>query len=350
MSALPAPLERAVYGFMASHALFAAEGSGLLAALCRGGRRSAGELAAECSLHAPTVDRLLTALVSMDLVERSGPGYHMPDRIRPFLDRADPMYSGGLFPLFERVSTRTFARLGEALKDGEPQLAAALGEERASPFDVLYGDDVARDRFAAAMWSLGYRAAGELAPHLALPDRPNHLVDVGGGSGSFAVAALLRWPHLTAEVFDLPALESAVASAVRAHRLEGRLSFRPGDFFRDALPAADLCSLGYILSDWSDEQSLAILRAAHRALRPDGRVLILERLFDDDRNGPMSTALMDLCMLLEPGGKHRTAREYGALLERAGFAPLGVHRSTGEKHLIVGRKRPDGGGGSDATP
>jgi len=75
----------------------------------------------------------------------------------------------------------------------------------------------------------------------------NRLVDVGGCSGSFSVAALSRYPHMQGVVFDLPKLEPFLQSRAREFGLEARLSFKPGNFFSDPLPKGDLYALGYIL-------------------------------------------------------------------------------------------------------
>lgn len=335
---LPPPaLERAIFGFMASNVLFAADELGLLDRLARAETHDGPTLAAELRVAPLALDRLLTALVSMQLLTREGDGYRMPDPVRPFLKRDSSLYCGGVFPLLKNFSMRTFQHLGEAMVDGAPQWKKVLPGEGAAPFDIIYQDAVALERFARAMWSLGYRAATELVEHLRL-EQGGHLVDLGGGSGAFAVAALQRWPALSAEVFDRPALEPTLARTRSEYGLSTRLGFTGGDFFESPLPTADVYALGFILSDWTDAQSARLLRSVHGALAPGGRVLILERLFNEQRTGPLPTALMDLCMLLETGGRHRSASQYHGLLRQAGFSPGPVHLSSYEKHMVIGIK------------
>jgi hypothetical protein len=116
------------------------------------------------------------------------------------------------------------------------------------------------------------------------------------------------------------------------------LRFTGGDFFQDSLPEGDCIAFGYILSDWDDETCEMLLRKAHDACLPGGRVLVMDRLFDADRKGPLSTAVMNLSMYFETEGRHRTPAEYLSLLERAGFTECTVHRSTADKHVTVGRR------------
>jgi hypothetical protein len=140
-------------------------------------------------------------------------------------------------------------------------------------------------------------------------------------------------------VFDLPQVGPHLERTRDGHGLAERLSFVAGDFFRDALPAGDLIAMGYVLSNWPDRECLELLRKAYAACVPGGRVLVMERLFDDGRNGPIATAVMNLEMQVETRGRHRTATEYLDLLTQAGFADAEVRRSTRDKHLVIGRKR-----------
>ncbi|MFD8663547.1 methyltransferase [Streptomyces globisporus] len=125
----------------------------------------------------------------------------------------------------------------------------------------------------------------------------------------------------------------------RARRGPPRLDFVGGDFFADELPHGDCLAFGYILSDWDDDTCVTLLEKAYRACEAPGRVLIMDRLFDDDRSGPLATAAMNLVMHIEMAGRHRTAAEFVALLERAGFGGCEVRRGSGEKHLVIGHKK-----------
>jgi SAM-dependent methyltransferase len=84
------------------------------------------------------------------------------------------------------------------------------------------------------------------------------------------------------------------------------------------VPEADVHVLKYIIHDWDDEQSVLILSNCARALRPKGRVVLVELVVpEDDR--PSWAPLMDLNMLAMLPGRERTAREYHDLLGRAGL-------------------------------
>jgi O-methyltransferase domain len=65
----------------------------------------------------------------------------------------------------------------------------------------------------------------------------------------------------------------------------------------------------------------------------------MERLFDDGRRGPISTAVMNLEMQVETRGRHRTTAEYHEMLTVAGFVNPEIRRSSRDKHLVIGHRR-----------
>ncbi|CAB1328744.1 unnamed protein product, partial [Coregonus sp. 'balchen'] len=95
------------------------------------------------------------------------------------------------------------------------------------------------------------------------------IYDLGGCSGALAKQCVLTYPECTVTIFDLP----KVVKTSREHFVTDdnqRVSFHEGDFFKDALPDADLYILARILHDWTDERSIELLTKVYRACRPDG--------------------------------------------------------------------------------
>ena len=73
-----------------------------------------------------------------------------------------------------------------------------------------------------------------------------------------------------------------------------------------------------IIHDWDDERALKILQNIRQAMRPDGRVLLVEAVITPGNNQDFGK-LIDLEMLVSPGGKERTAAEFEELFRRAGL-------------------------------
>jgi hypothetical protein len=332
---LPIALERSVYGLITTPVLHLALEHGILDRLLGDGPLPSSRVAERIGADADTVERLLLVLTAFEIVRRDADGsFHVPAEIAPFVDRDSPSYVGGFVNHLVTGTPGRLQRLAEYLTQGKE--AADAG--RPEPYDDFYRDEQSTQDFMDAMWALSYGVSHELSA-LAGLDGHRLLVDVGGANGPFAVAALRQSPELRAVVFDLPQVGPHLERTRVEQGLGDRLSFVAGDFFRDDLPAGDLIAMGYVLSNWPDRDCLELLRKAHAACIPGGRVLIMERLFDDGLDGPIATAVMNLEMQVETRGRHRTPAEYFELLTDAGFADPEVRRSTRDKHLIIGRKR-----------
>jgi SAM-dependent methyltransferase len=335
---LPSVLENALYGHMVSHCLFSAAELGLFETLARGGPRSPEELARALGVEARALERLLLGLEAVGLVVRDGDTRALPPELCPFLDPSSPQCRGGLFSYFQKQTALLFPHLTSAVRENRPQWSRIESRTaEGDPFASIYANPTRLRSFAECMWNLGWEDENEILAKLDLSTH-HRLVDVGGCAGSFAIAALRRFPNLRAVVFDRAEVRELCLEMRARFELDDRLDFVAGDFFRDPLPGGDVFSLGYILSDWSREKGTDLLRKIGRALAPGGELVVLEKLFEDDKRGPLPTAMMNLCMLLEQYGEHHSAPEYVEWLEHAGFSRVRVVRSSGEKHGIVATK------------
>jgi ubiquinone/menaquinone biosynthesis C-methylase UbiE len=145
------------------------------------------------------------------------------------------------------------------------------------------------------------------------------IVDVGGGNGSTLCAILDRHPDARGTLFDLPGVIARARPEVENLGLSNRVDFVAGDFFQAAPPSgADAYVLRHIIHDWDDDRARQILRNVRRAMGPDGRLLLVDAVIPPG-NEPCFAKLLDLTMLVSPGGEERTAEEFAALLKTAGF-------------------------------
>jgi hypothetical protein len=335
-AALPQKLEVAIYGLVATPVLHLADKHGLLDQLLTAGPTplTSRAVAERVGADADTVERVLLVLTAFGVVVRGDDGgFRVPDEVAPFVDRTSSSYVGGFVQHMVTESSGRLETLEEYLRRGKDAVDAG----RPSPYERFYRDEESTRDFMRAMWDLSYGVSRELVG-LAGLDGHRLLIDIGGANGPFAVAALEQAPELRAVVFDLPEVGPYLEETRQAHGLADRLSFQPGDFFADELPEGDLIALGYVMSNWPNEECATLLRKVHDACAPGGRVLVMERLFDDGRRGPISTAVMNLEMQVETRGRHRTTAEYHEMLTAAGFVNSEVRRSSRDKHLVIGQK------------
>lgn len=172
-------------------------------------------------------------------------------------------------------------------------LKATVGSLTASNYDVLQGlDDVLRgyeppglhdsstlpevwDGYQAAMIELNAMVAG---PTLAALAQPRRLLDIGGGPGSFAIAACRRWPEAEVVIADLPQAAALGRPRVAAAGLDQRISYIEGDARGSDLGRAryDAVTMLNVIHNVDRNTGVALLRAAANAAGPQGTVTVLE--------------------------------------------------------------------------
>ena len=88
-----------------------------------------------------------------------------------------------------------------------------------------------------------------------------------------------------------------------------------GSFFETVPAGADVYLLSHIIHDWREDLCLTILGHCRRAMNPGGRVLITEMVLPP-ADTPHPGKMLDVMMLVGPGGQERTAQEYGGFSTR----------------------------------
>jgi hypothetical protein len=146
------------------------------------------------------------------------------------------------------------------------------------------------------------------------------ITDVGGGLGGLVIEILKANPSMKGVVAERPGIVAHLSEIIEEHGLEIRMSAAECDFF-DAIPrGSDMYLLSHVLHDWSDEDCVTILTNCHKAMRRDGRLLIVEAIIAPGNEFSISK-LLDLEMLLMGHGRERSAEEFSTLLKAAGFRP-----------------------------
>jgi len=144
------------------------------------------------------------------------------------------------------------------------------------------------------------------------------IADVGGSTGNLLATILSRHPGPRGILFDLPHVVRDAPALIQQRGLADRVRIEAGNFFESAPAGADAYILSHVIHDWNREQCLTILGQCRRAMNPDGRLLLAEMVLPDD-DEPHAGKMLDMLMLTVPGGEERTASQYRALLDQAGF-------------------------------
>jgi hypothetical protein len=269
------------------------------------------ELARACGTDPRAMLRLLRAGASLGLFACSGGGGFRATELGETLGSATGSMRGMAIAQSAPGHWLPWGRFVDAVRSGTRQTPAALGAE----IFEYYGTHAEEaDAFSGAMEGLSSMVAREVAENLDTRGAAR-VVDLGGATGTLVSAVLGANPALSGVVVELPHVVPAARAALAS--LGGRCEVVAGDFF-EKVPEGDLYLLKQILHDWDDAQCATILANCARAMRPGGRVVIVEQVVPDDGR-PSPATLMDLNMLVMLRGRERTLGEHSALLEGAGL-------------------------------
>lgn len=133
-------------------------------------------------------------------------------------------------------------------------------------------------------------------------------------------------------LFDLPQATTEASLLLRKRGVESRVTFEHGSFFERVPTGGDVYILSHIIHDWPEVQALAILRNCRKVMTRGSRLLLIELVLRD--GGTPGYGSADMTMLVLLGAAERTAREYDALLEKAGLRMTRVIATTTSASII----------------
>ena len=308
------------FGFWASKVLLTAVELELFTTLAQ--RSMTGEdLRQALGLHPRGIWDFLDALVALGFLARDGDGPSARYRNTPdsaaFLDKKQPSYVGGMLEMCNARLFRFWSDLGPALVTGKPQNEVKHSQK--AMFEVLYEDLPRLEQFMSAMRGISMRNFQALADKYDF-SKHSTLCDVGGATGLLSTLVAKRHPHLRCVSFDLPAVEPIAKQWIARAGLEDRVRPVAGDFLKDALPKADVITMGMILHDWNLEKKKHLIRLAYDALPSGGAFIAVENLIDDARRENAFGLLMSLNMLIEFGDAFDfTGADFWSWCKEAGF-------------------------------
>jgi SAM-dependent methyltransferase len=217
------------------------------------------------------------------------------------------------------------------------QLAAITRSGRPAHEPSIHGSDADREAFIEAMEVASREAAPKVVASLG-ELRFEHLLDVGGGPGTWTAAFLRAVPGGRATLYDLPDVIPIARRHLESVGLADRVRFVAGDLATDpALPeGADLAWVSAIAHMYSRAQNRELFRKVHSALVPGGRILIRDMVMDDSHTSPPAGALFAINMLVRTeGGGTFSFAEMQADLAAAGFRDAAVQRGERDMDSVV---------------
>jgi predicted O-methyltransferase YrrM len=286
--------------------------------------REPADLPALCrrlSIHPRPADALCTLLAAAGLLRRDAAGVMTATAAaREYLTAGSPFDAR---PYYASMADRP--GVGDVLKvlrTGRP--ANWPGEAGEADWHAAMRTAAFAEAFTAAMDCRGRVLAPPLARVLAAAG-VRRLLDVGGGSGVYSIAAAEESPGLRATVLEAAPVDAIARRTIAAAGLAGRVDVATADMFADPWPAGhDAHLFSNVLHDWDEAECRRLLARSAAALPAGGRVFVHDMLLDDDKAGPLWAAEYGILLATVTQGRLYSAAELGGWLADLGLRVVGV--------------------------
>jgi len=293
------------------------------------GQLAASEICHRLNTVPRGMERLLDALVAMELLVKIDGIYANSPSGQTFLSKNSAQYIGHII-MHHHHLVESWSKLDQAVQSGTPI------RSRSS-----FSKEEWRESFLLGMFNMAMGLAPKLVPQIDLSTR-KHLLDLGGGPGTYAIHFCLNNPGLHAGVYDLPTTRPFAEKIIKQFNLSDRINFSDGNYLTDPIEGHyDVAWLSHILHGEGPEECRLIIQKAVDALDPQGMIIIHEFILNNRMDGPLFPALFSLNMLLgTDSGQSYSEQQLTDMLLAAGIKnirriPLNSPNDSG---LLVGDK------------
>ena len=322
-------LQRFARAYCESAVLYAALDLGLFTHVAQGARTGPA-LVAAMGIPALQVERLVAVVRAMGLLESDGAALSNAPDADKFLVKGRPGYAADWL-MFTRDSVPEWFRLTDHLKASQPPTTLGM-------YEHLTVEEARK--YHAATFSVGAGAARRFTRRVDLSGR-RRLLDLGGGSGAYSIAAVKTWPQLSAVVLDLPPVTVVTREYLERAGVTDRVTTLPGDFTVTPLPTdIDAAVMASNLPIYDEDVIRRVVARVHDALLPGAEFHLIGEMLRDDRSGPLDAALWGMNeALCHSGGKAHTISQCVGYFRQAGFTRISdeefvpdiLHRVSGVK-------------------
>lgn len=258
--------------------------------------------------------RLITAAASLGIVKRDASGHLTNTPLGETLRSGVP----GSMREMARANTAPghwlpWGQLADAVRHGSARTEAVFGKDLFAYYQATPSEG---RTFGLAMTGFSSLVAPAVASAIQAP-AGSRVADVGGSEGALLAAVLRANAGTSGVLLDRPEVVVRARETLASQGLGERVECVGGDFFA-SVPSADVYLLKHILHDWDDERCTLLLSHCAKAMRPGGRVVVVELVLPDV-DQPGLAPLMDINMLALVPGRERTQAGYAKLFEAAGL-------------------------------
>jgi ubiquinone/menaquinone biosynthesis C-methylase UbiE len=334
LSSMPSPIAllQMASSYWVSKAIHAVAFLGI-ADLLQGGPKSSVELAHSTRVDAQSLHRLLRVTASVGVFAENREGNFELTPLANYLQTGVPGSVRELtIMLGEDWKWQSWGELLYSVKTGKPAFEHVFGM---GLFTYLAQNTEAGELFNQAMGNFTAQQASAVVNAYDFSQFAR-VVDVAGGNGTLLLAILKANPQPSGVLFDQPAVIKDALKHIESAGLAERCETVAGDFSRVVPQGGDAYLIKQAIHNWDDERAIKILQNCHRAMTPQGKLLVIEMIIPPG-NEPFAGKLSDLDMLVcTEGGRERTEAEFRTLFEAAGFKLTNIIPTQSLMNVIEG--------------
>ncbi len=285
------------------------------------------EVAKKINADERATDRLMNALVALGFLRKVHGKFFNSENASQYLVKNKPEFMGGLFHSLGLWNT--WSSLTESVKAG-----TSAAERKPSPGGVDW-----LESFIGAMHYRGVKEAKITALMLDL-SASKKMLDVGGGSGAFAMEFIKKNSSMSAVVFDLPNVIPITSRYVEQEKMDDKISYLSGDYLVDDFGGGyDLIFLSAIVHINSFDENNLLIKKCYNSLNTDGQIVIKDWVMNEDRTEPAGGAFFALNMLVgTERGDTYTGTEMKNWFTNAGIKKIERKNTSFGSSLMIGYK------------
>ena len=267
------------------------------------------EVAEAIDIDPTNAERLIVLLCAAGTIEAENGRLRNAEDTERFLVKGKPGYMGEWIT-FTKPQWNEWGRLSDHLRVKDLKDLGSIGDLTV---------EEAR-RYHRSTLSIGLGAGRRFVRHVDLSNR-NRIMDIGGGSGGYCIAAANAHPNIKAVILDLPPVCVVAREILESHGVADCVTAEPCDFTKDLFPTdCDVAIMASNLPMYSREIIAAVIAKAHDALLPGGEMHLIGEMTNDERTGPWGHAYWGLGQAISNSkGLAHSVADVRGYFEAAGF-------------------------------
>jgi hypothetical protein len=322
-------LNQMLMGYVVSQGIYVAAELNIADKL-QTGAKNAEELATETNSHAPSLFRLMRLLTSLGIFSRDAENRFALTPLSECLlsNRPDSLRDFAVM-IGHKEHWRVYEETLYSVQTGK------MASEKV--YQMPIWEYFAQNKEAAGVFDRAMTSfTSGIAPAIAASydfSKFETLADIGGGHGILLAEILKANPNLKGILFDQQYVVEGAKDRFEKEDLANRCDLVGGNFFESVPKGCDAYLMKHIIHDWDDELSAKLLQNCRDAMEVGATMLLIEMVVDET-DEPSFAKILDIEMLLMPGGKERTEKEYSELFEKCGFKLLKVHATPSPMNIV----------------